>query len=323
MSAARPPQPAVRPTVLGLAVLLAATLLSLAGTTTTPAAAAGPGAVSRASQGEDFPTFPARCMVAEDRPADVCRITTYPKRPWLLLWGDSHALQYLAPVKTLAKRHRINLVSIYSGGCPLSVPYPASAGQPTMTCDRHNATALRYARDLVASGRRVKIVLGSFWAVYRDTYAQLEESWRTGEPSGLSPYQTHHAMLAVERSAALFRAVGRMRASVDVLAQAPWVPSDARRCPAGRTPYLCDLPRSRSLPDEAGNARFLARRIRMLRGPVRLIDPSPVVCDRRQCHGRVDGLNTWYDEAHLGMAMTRRMTSYFRPTVRDLVRPRR
>jgi hypothetical protein len=324
MSAARS-----RSLVLLLAAVLLLTLVpgpaasgSVRGAAPATAAPSAP-AAARALPGEDFPSHPQACRDTYDGAPDSCRITTYPGRPWLVLWGDSHALMYLAPIKTLAKRYRINLVSLYFGGCPLSKPFPASSGEQSMSCDTQNAGSLKYVRDLVASGRRVKIIMGSFWAVYRQAYAKLEREWRTGQPSGLSNYQSHHARLAVERSLPLFQAVGRLRASVDVLAQAPWVPENAPPCAESEDPYVCDLPRRLSLPDEAANRRFLADRVRALRHPARLIDPKPVVCDARVCHGRVDGLNTWYDTAHLGMAMTRRMKSYFRPTVRDLLRPPR
>ncbi len=303
-----------------VAVLVTATLLAVpARSTAETAPGTRPAPSPRPTDLQDFAGFPDSCD--DDLTSVICRVVRAPGRPWVVLWGDSHALQYQRPLRGLARQRDVNLVLIFSGGCPLSLPFPATSSEPRLTCDEHNARALDYVLDL-ASRHRVRLVLGSWWAYYRSQHAKLEREKRTGVDSGLSTYQRHVARLAVERSRPLFRTLGRAGIAADVLAQAGTVPLDAPACPAGQDPYVCDLPRTRVLPRAKDNRIWLRELSTALAAPPLVIDPSPIYCGSTTCFGRIDGIDTFYNAFHLGPLRTSTMRPYFRPTFRALLRGR-
>jgi hypothetical protein len=313
--------------VLGLVLALVASLLLPSGTAS-PAAgsvASGPGvAVAAATPrgaSEDFPRLPAHCYDRSGVITSPCRVTRFPGRPMLVVWGDSHAQMYLSALRPMAQRQRVNLVAILFGGCPVSRPFPRSAGYGATGCDRHNVESLAYVRRLVQRRKHVRLLVNGFWSGYRQAHALTREEERTGVPSGLSEYRKHMARLGVERTAPMFTAIGRLGVPVDLVDQAAMVPLEPRRCAAGREPYQCDLPRRRALLDEAGNERWVRRTLASrLPGRTRIVDPSPTYCNRRTCFAHVRGTNTFYDDIHLGARLTRTMQSYFRPVFNDLTR---
>uniref|UniRef100_UPI002B26FAE3 SGNH hydrolase domain-containing protein n=1 Tax=Nocardioides sp. TaxID=35761 RepID=UPI002B26FAE3 len=152
-------------------------------TPATPAAPAAPVEMTapsaRGNPDRDFASMPRACR-SRVEPSKICRVTRFKKRPWIVLWGDSHALQYLSPVTAVARNRRVNLVAIYSGGCPLSLPFPAGSDEPRLACDHHNVRAWEYVRDLASSKRRVRVVLGSYWHYYRTAWERLQEEERNG-----------------------------------------------------------------------------------------------------------------------------------------------
>jgi hypothetical protein len=116
----------------------------------------------------------------------------------------------------------------------------------------------------------------------------------------------------------MFRAIGRLGVPVDLIGQAATVPLDPRRCAAGREPYQCDLPRRRALLDEADNRRWIRSHLMAdLPGRPRLVDATPTYCNATTCVAHVRGVNTFYDDIHLGSRLTGTMAAYFRPVFRD------
>lgn len=269
----------------------------------------------------DFSGVPRGCPQKYGT-SQICRVTTFEKRPWLVLWGDSHALQYLNPLTAVARHRRVNLVVIYAGGCPLSLPFPASSGEPRLGCDKHNARAFDYVSGLAASKPRLRVILGSYWHWYRSTWERLQEEERNGvadDDSEMTPYLRHVARLGVERSPELFRRLGAAGVHADVLAQSGAIPSEAPPCAEGEEPYVCDLARSTVLPQQRVNRRWLRERTALLSRRPSVIDATSTYCDATTCYGRVDGVPTFYDRSHLGERMTRRMRVWFRPSVRALL----
>ncbi len=311
--------PLARTLLALLAGLLTALPLLAVPASAAPATAAP--VVSRSpATGDDFPRLPTPCYDDAQVIRTPCRITEVPGRPTVVLWGDSHAQMYLPALRQVAQRQRVNLVAILYGGCPVSLPYPTSAGYARNGCDTHNVEALAYVRDLTERRSRVRLVIGGFWSGYRQAYALTQREARTGVPSGLSDYREQMARLGVERSRPAFRAIGRLGVPVDLIGQAATVPLDPRRCAAGREPYQCDLPRHRALADETGNQRWLRNRLAsQLPGRPRVVDATPVYCDRRTCRAHVGGVDTFYDDIHLGARLTATMGAYFRPVFRDVL----
>lgn len=270
---------------------------------------------------EDFARLPGRCYT-DAGPSPVvsrCRVTRFADRPWLVVWGDSHALMYLPAIRRQARADRVNLVVTMAGSCPVSRPFPRTSGEMRVWCDRHNTRTLHWLRSFSQRHSDLRILIGGFWAGYRHDHRSVLREQETGEPSGLTPYRAHLARLGSERARPMFRAIGRLGVSTDVIAGAAVVPLRARPCARGEQPYQCDVPRRRAVIDERATAAYLARLASSLPGAPRLVDPLPAYCDDRTCYAHVDGVDTWYDGVHLGADLTQRMRPYFAPVFDDLL----
>lgn len=333
VAAARPSR---RRPLLGL-LALAVLLPALAGLPTTGAAATsaeppGPQPLTTSTgfergvpptKGEDFPRMPRECYESDGVTvnAQPCRVTRFgAKRPTLVAWGDSHAWMYLPALRQQARKQRVNLTMIVLGSCPVALPLPESRGFGRSGCENRNLSTLDYLRRLDKRSKRdVSVLVGGFWSGYRDAYRRQRQADRTGTDSGLSSYQVHMATLAVEGAPPMFERLGRMGLDVDLIGQAATVPIDPRPCAAGREPYQCNLPREAALDREQNNRRWIMRNLRAsLSGRPALVDATPRYCSASTCRARVRGVNTYYDDIHLGADLAKTLTRYFEPVISDL-----
>lgn len=264
---------------------------------------------------EDFPQLPDRCFdEANDRPVTPCRLVRFERRPTVFMWGDSHAWMYLPAVQHLAQRNRLNLVIMFAGGCPPTIPLPREPGDRYGHCERHNAAALDLVTDYRRKGRDFTVILGSWWSGYRQAYRRMQK------PNAVfTPYEAHIVELAHRGTEPFFDKLARRRIPTDVIGPSANVPIDPEPCPAGRTPYMCELPRKIALNAEQRNRQWLQQLMKPLRS-ARYIDATSVYCDAGNCHPKVGRITTFFDDIHLGATLTRTMTPYFRPTIQGLVR---
>ena len=307
-----------------LALVLLGTLLSapLPATAAT-ATAQQAGALARSVDprtGDDFPRMPRRCYESDgvklkDAP---CRIVSYPRsRPTMVVWGDSHGWMYLPALRRLAKRKQVSLILVIAGGCPPSLPLPADSGRGS--CEVHNRRTLAFVTNLQQRSDRFEVLIGGFWSGYRQAYRMIQRERTGGPDSGLTPYQKHRAELAQKGAPKLFERLGELGLDVDVIGQAATVPLNPATCAAGREPYQCDLPRAQALNAESDNRRWLRRQMKHLAGRPRLIDATPAYCSSQVCLAHVGDANTFFDDIHLGAALTGTLTRYFAPSFDDLL----
>ncbi len=266
--------------------------------------------------------MPLRCYESDNRTLRdaPCLITSYgAKRPTMVVWGDSHAWMYLPALRREARSHRVNLTLVVFGSCPPALPLPRSRGFGRVQCEKHNVATLSYVRRLDRRRDDVSLLIGGFWSGYRQGYARQQRADRDGTDSGLTTYQQQMSVLAVESSPKLFARLGRMGLEIDLIGQAATVPLDPRYCTAGREPYQCDLPRSRALDHEGANRRWINRNLRApLVGRPRLVDTTPAYCSATTCRARIGGVNTYYDDIHLGADLAKTLTGYFAPVFDDV-----
>lgn len=267
--------------------------------------------------------MPGVCYESDHRTVkDIpCHITRYgaKRRPTVLVWGDSHAWMYLPALRREARATRVNLILVVFGSCPPAMPLPRSRGFGRVKCEKHNAATLTYVKKLQRHRKHLSLLMGGFWAGYRDVYIRQQRADRKGEDSGLTSYQQQMSVLAVEGSPRLFSRLGKLGFDVDLIGQAATVPADAPDCPAGRDPYQCDLPRRSALIRERGNRQWIKQNLMApLAGNPLLIDATPAYCSPMICRAHVNGENTYFDDIHLGAQLTRTMTGYFAPVFADL-----
>jgi len=263
----------------------------------------------------DFPRIPNRCFNARREPNGHCRLTTFAGRPFVVLWGDSHAWMYLPAIRKLAKRNRVNLVMRVIGSCPVSLPLPK---KPRSRCETNNLDTVTYLKKLKNRGVRFRVIIGGFWAGYTKAIRMVRKN--TAGAAGLAEYSRRMATLGVERSPGMFRRLGRLKIPVDIIAPAATVPAKPGRCQRGRDPYQCNLPRERAMYSEKYVKRWMQNKlIKHLSGKTRVIDPSGFYCGPKKCRAHVNGINTFYDDIHLGAELTAQMRRYFAPVFKQLV----
>ncbi|WP_370246559.1 SGNH hydrolase domain-containing protein [Nocardioides sp.] len=306
------------PSAVAAALAAVISLVLLAGLLPTPPATAGVvGTLARVDQprkGDDFPQLPPRCYDRAHQAISPCQVTRAPGRPWVVLWGDSHALMYLPPVRKLAQQRKVNLVVLTAGSCPVSVPLPRNQGARS-SCEALNLRSLDFVRELRArvGNRDLTLLIGGFWAGYLLAYRALEKEAAGGPDSGLSEFRARMTRLGVERSPIMLSKLGRENFRVALMMPAATVPASAPNCPQGREPYVCDLPRRTAMYREQNTRAWVRTNlVAPLRAPM-LIDPSALYCGPRICRGRVGGVNTFYDDIHLGAELTAMMTPAFVP----------
>jgi hypothetical protein len=270
----------------------------------------------------DAPSMPADCFGPAQTTGEptACHFNRFrKKRPTVVLWGDSHAWMYIPAVRRAVKGKRVNFVSFVAGSCPPIATRSTPASGYSGKCERNNVNALAYVKRLERRGRDVRVVLGSNWSGFRIAHRRIALEPVTGD-TGYSDYTRQMVALSHEGTPLLFERLGRLGIDVDVVGQAAVIPERVRDCEAGNDPYACTIPRWRALPEEGRTERWLRRQASQLSDASSYIEPSAAYCNTTICAGSVNGIFTWYDSLHLSATRTQNLTSYFRPTVRRLLR---
>lgn len=316
------PEPRARTRVAVTLALAALATLFLQGPTAVTAVAGPPAPAARAEvdPSKDVPLLPKQCIrFAIIPPVPVaCRLTPFrAKRPTVVLWGDSHAWQYIPAVRNAAIARRVNLTAFVLGGCPpVRVPVGRAPRNPK-SCATNNYLAMKYVMRLQRRDQDVRVLLGSHWAGYRR--AARESTIGPLAPLfGYDETTQGKVELFASSAAALFPALGRIGVDVDVIGQTATVPRVTLPCAAGDEPYSCDVLRARAIYDEDETETWLLERMQDLAGSPRLIDVNSAYCGTFMCRGIQDGVHTFFDDLHLSATRTATLTRFFMPTMRAL-----
>lgn len=258
------------------------------------------------------PVLPRRCLEGDDtlpaRPGP-CFITSYgPERPTVVVWGDSHAWQQIPGLRVQAERTRTNLVAFVMGACP---PMDLRGKGYRGLCLQQNEQALAFIAGKLERERRLKVVLGGFWELYRDYHARGRDGWAPEDAE--DRFLLTRADLFATGGGRLFRTLGRWDVPTAAIAQAPWVSDAAPACETGEQPYACDLPRSRAIPAEAATSQWVRSQLSRIRLSG-YIDTSRFLCSADTCRAALDGAPVYLDELHLDPAIT----AAFAPEYRGL-----
>lgn len=299
-------------------LLLLALALALLATLTAPL----PVAQARVDPTNDHPRLPTRCEgdlhIIPTKPGP-CFVTEFrTNRPTVVLWGDSHAWQYVPAVQAAARARKANLVGFFMGGCPpAKVPLTAPPGGYASVCEKHNAMAMKFVKRLQRGPQDVRVLLGSSWAGYRRAHREIKAG--AGEAYyGYTDWVKQMVRLFMRGAGPLFPALGKVGVDVDVIGQTATVPRTPPPCATGEDPYTCDILRNSALYDEHKTRVWLRRMMTGLAGKPRLIEVNNAFCDETVCHGMVDGVYTFYDDLHLSATNVRMLRPYFRQTFRAL-----
>ncbi len=276
-------------------------------------------AVALVDPARDAPHLPRTCVsggqVIPERPG-ACYLGPFvPARPTLVVWGDSHAWQQIPALRRAIGEREVNLVAFVMGACP-----PVHTGlrgrefRTASLCERSNVAALRFVRRLDSERRTLRVVVGGAWR----EYLTAQDRAAVGADAPASRHDAYFAGRAEMSRAGtprLFRALGARGLDVHVVAQTAVVPDPPAPCLEGERPYACDMPRALALPREAETRQWLREVTAPLRHR-RLVSVNSAFCDDYVCHGRADGVFTFYDDLHLSASRSRTLHRFWGATVR-------
>lgn len=280
---------------------------------------AAPAAAVVADPSNDVPHLPRSCVAPKDlipQEPGACQLTPFRKgRPTVVLWGDSHAWQFIPSLRAAVGKRDLNLVAFVMGGCP---PMALPRRKQAISCEVANVKALSFVRRLNAGPEPLRVILGASWERYRSAKRRAAADAIFPLP-GYDQYAARIGELAENGIPRLFRKLGKAGVRVDVTAQTAQVPMTRAPCLTGsEQPYSCDLLRAQAIAWEDDTKQWLRGQMESLRGNPRYIDVNQHFCDGTVCHGRVDGVYTFFDDLHLSATLARKLKPFFAPSVRHL-----
>lgn len=269
---------------------------------------------------EDHYVLPDACLQDSDTyvpgKAGACYVTPFrPARPTVVLWGDSHAWQHLPAIDPLARKRKVNLVLFMLGGCPPILIREHYQGK-LYGCEKSNQMALKYVRDMHEDGKQVRVLLGAFWDGYYKVYKGVYvDKPQTVDPSDYTVTQLRSARTFHTRTPRLIAELGRIGVRTDLIGQATSVPADAPTCLTGSDPYTCALKRRAALPREGLWKKKFRQMVRQLPAGSRVVNNfTSTYCTKKKCHGRTDGVYTYFDPTHLSASRTATFKKFYAPT---------
>ena len=293
-----------------LGLCLAASLAAILPTEGATAAAATIAQPTDEELAADQAPTPAACGRP---PLNGCRLTWYGKQaPTLVVWGDSHMWMMTPAVLKAAEGKRVNIVLFFLGGCiPAAPDMEIYAGN---ACAELSISAMRYLQQLDAGGRPYRLLVGSFWGANRNRLFWYESQER-------ADIMQERRVFTQAYTRPLFRALGKTGVPTDVSFQGP-ISVPPSNCGLGTWPFWCPVDRARSFHKDAYVRGWLARRMSHLGAGSRLVDFSNGICSATTCPAVVNGVHTWFDPYHVSATKAATLASYYKPTVRALLRSR-
>lgn len=255
-------------------------------------ALAAPAQMRIAKAREDAPVFPKGCMADySETSINACTFGSKLSGETIVLFGDSHAAQWVPPLDAIASADGWRLVTLMKSACSpadISFVYPA-LGRRYFECEKWREAALEHIEQMRP---KVVIVTSSQW------YA------RTSEP--LAPVTASQYLSGMQRTFAALDASGarvvylwdtpRLESSVpDCLARSAW----QQRF---RGQSVCDS-RRESVLDENAHRLDLAAASGHSVFPV---DLTRYICPQDECAPEVGNLIVYRDSNHItaSFAMT-------------------
>jgi peptidoglycan/LPS O-acetylase OafA/YrhL len=215
-----------------------------------------------------------------------------PKRT-IVLFGDSHAMQYFPALERLAEKHRWRLIALAKAECPPAQVEVRSAttGGEYSECDVWRERTLK--RIAATTGSAMVLISSA------SDYTPLAEDGR--------------ALSGRERTVALERGyeatLRRVRDSghrAAVIKDPPAAKVDVPSCVSERLQSLdaCSFPRQRSEAEEVD-----ARAVRKTRG-AHLIDVTEAICPKDVCRAVIGNALVYRDRSHLSATFARTLSPW-------------
>jgi len=216
----------------------------------------------------------------------------------VVLFGDSHALQWFNPLRTAALQEAWRLVTVLKNGCPASSIHPHPMSTATQTCDEWRIHAI----DKIVAMHPSAIIMATY------TGATIR-GFETETPLSLD------ALRLGTRST--LEGLVRAGVPVVVMRDTPLPPFDVSACVVRRAlnklhaAENCDFDPSTALNEAAFSAeRAAAENLRN----IYFLDLSDLFCPDNSCRAIQSGILVYQDDNH--------MTGMFAETLAPALRTR-
>ncbi|HWG06327.1 MAG TPA: acyltransferase family protein [Beijerinckiaceae bacterium] len=261
----------------------------------------------------ETPAWPSIACTPWQRPTSLgryCTIGAAATAPRALLWGDSHAEQWMPGFAALFTGSDQAIAVAVKDACPpiVGVLRVSNRFQRPRDCLDNNQAALA---TILGAASIQTVVIAARWAYY-------EETTRFGNEKGSPSYliTAGSTDLSVAQSRQLFadgldNEVGQLLAAgkhVVLIAQVPEMGFDAWRCIAMKGSALCDIARALVTERQAGADAVLDRLAQ--RPGVMLVDPKDILCDAALCHATLDGVPAYRDDNHVSGAASQQIVEH-------------
>ena len=279
---------------------------------------------SVSGQLDDISVVPEDCRGHEPlaiSPA-ACPLTPLVQgRPTVVLWGDSHARQFIPSLEAATEGREVNVVAWVASSCPPYLP-PASTATAGLApayadqvrqCDSTNEQAVEFLRRVSRDDGGLRVILAARWQAYLGSGTPSTEE-RALPAAGFVAAQ---ASIVRDRTPSLVDALGRWAVRTDVVAPVPELPRSAPLCEARHWWFSCDISADRVRTEEAPSRAWLENLMLSLPAGARLIDVGDAVCDESACRARSDGIVNYADDNHLSVTRASTLGRYFRPSIDD------
>lgn len=207
----------------------------------------------------------------------------------VVLWGDSHAAQWLKPLSGLAKKHHLKLIPLTKAGCLPADVRVRLKGVPYTQCDTYREWALQQIKQLKPD---LVIISGLLDTPILDPKTNKEVSAKEG------------TKLFREGSERTLEKLHGLTDEVDIISDQSRLSKDAGTCLGSRS---ADLSTCATAPDDVTVARDAAWRDTAKDSGADYINMMPWECHDDVCPIVVDGTIVYRDDHHLTTTYAERL----------------
>jgi peptidoglycan/LPS O-acetylase OafA/YrhL len=222
---------------------------------------------------DDWPAGTNRCLLGAAATSSApCYYGDLTSRTDVILFGDSHALQWIPALAVMAEQHGWRLVVYTKEGCPapLLYPYAPETEQPYPACTAWRTNTL----SAIERGSKPAMVVVGTLNRYATSSSELISGWRS-------------TLTALER----------VHAPIIYLRDTPLPTIDPPSCLSGALDRWsrCAFPERAAIPADPVAAKVEAGWFPR----VRVVNIDDLLCPSGTCPAVLDGIDLYMDQSHL------------------------
>ena len=230
-------------------------------------------------------------------PRSECMHPKLPGRKLLVVWGDSHANNWIGTLEEAASAGGFALLPRWMGGCPpLLGIVPITGSTPRHGCKSFNNAVSAEIEELQQEERLVGVVLSARWQAHQGDKAERL-------PDEEAP------LTADLRSTLEFLAAREIK--VLIIASIPEQDFRPPECLAMHSLEFCSISRDLAESRRHLSLRAIHKAVALTKDAL-VWDPLPALCDDRACLAEREGILIYRDTHHLTYSGSRRLAPYLR-----------